>query len=175
MDADPQGSELAEAFVRRMHAEHGSALYGWALSRLGDAQDAEEVVADTLARAWRYYDQFDPARGTERSWVFAIARNAATDRHRRRGRHLRLLAGVPTEEAVHDAGIESYAESTVVKEALHNLPEHHRAVVIEAYFEGRSVNQIASRLGIPGGTVKSRLYYALRALRTALEEEGILG
>ncbi len=62
----------------------------------------------------------------------------------------------------------------MVRDALSDLADHHRQVIVEAYFQGRSSIEIADRLGIPAGTVKSRLYYGLRALRSALEERGVL-
>lgn len=169
------GTDEAARFVRRLHSEHGSALYGWALRRLGDPLDAEEVVAESLVKAWNKHSQFDPERGTERAWLFGILRNAATDHHRGQARHLRLITeGSPSEEGT-DSGIEAMAESTVVREALLDLSDEHREVIVEAYFAGRSVSQISARVGIPPGTVKSRLYYGMRNLRTALEERGILG
>ena len=66
------------------------------------------------------------------------------------------------------------AEATVVQDALMDLPDHHRQVIAEAFFAGRTSRQIAERLGIPTGTVKSRLYYGMRSLRAALEERGVL-
>ena len=83
--------ENAERFVRRLHAEHSNALYSWAQRRIRNSRDAEEVIAETLVKAWRHYDQFDPQRGSERSWLFGIARNAAADHYRRSNRHLRAV------------------------------------------------------------------------------------
>lgn len=165
----------AEEFVRRLHQEHGSALFGWARKRVADERDAEEIIAETLVKAWKNYDRFDPTRGSERTWVFAIARNAANDHHRRTRRHLALVdsAEVP-EDPEADREIERFAEATVVRDALMDLPEGHRAVIVEAFFAGRTSNQIADRLDIPSGTVKSRLYYGMRRLRAALEERGVL-
>lgn len=168
-------SEKAARFVRRMHAEHGDSLYSWAVRRLGNPVDAEEVVAESLAKAWDKHDQFDPERGSERAWLFGILRNAAADHHRGKVRRLRLVTEVPRPEDETDSGIESLAESSVVRDALMDLSDEHREVIAEAYFAGRSVSQISSRLGIPSGTVKSRMYYGMRNLRTALEERGILG
>lgn len=169
------GSVDAEQFVRRLHAEHGSALYGWARRRFADERDAEEVIAETLVKAWRHHDRFDPARGSERSWVFAIARNTASDHHRSSARRLRVVQpGEVPDEPESRSEIEGMAEATVVHDALMDLSDEHRTVIIEAFFAGRTSSQIAERLDIPPGTVKSRLYYGMRRLRAALEERGLL-
>jgi RNA polymerase sigma-70 factor (ECF subfamily) len=168
-------SEEAERFVRRLHAEHGNALYGWAHRRLRDSRDAEEVIAETLVKAWRHYGQFDPQRGSERSWLFGIARNAAADHYRRSSRHLRAVPSDDVFEPLEEPSeMNRIAEASVVQDALMELPDHHREVIVEAYFAGRTCRQIAERLGIPTGTVKSRLYYGMRSLRAALEERGVL-
>lgn len=168
-----EAPDEAEDFVRRLHAEHGSALYAWALRRLGNPHDAEEAVAETLVKAWRHHDRFDPRRGSERGWLFAILRNTAVDTHRRNRAHLRLVEGGAEPES-DDPGFDAIAESAIVREAMMELSENHREAIMEAYFAGRTVAQIAERHGIPPGTVKSRLYYGMRSLRTALEERGIL-
>lgn len=171
---DRAGTDEADRFVRRVHAEHGAALYGWAVRRLGDRSDAEEVVAESLVKAWRKHDQFDPERGSEKSWLFAILRNTAADHHRSKARHLRIVtdSAIPQDESVSE--IDLVEESSVVRDALMELSDSHREVLVEAYFAGRTVTQISRRLGIPSGTVKSRLYYGMRNLRTSLEERGIL-
>ncbi len=171
-----RGPEDAEAFVRQLHADHGAALLGWAARRFIDRRDAEEVVAETLAKAWRSYDRFDPALGTERAWLFAILRNTAADHYRGSARRLRLVADIePPDDSVDPIDdIDRLAETTMIREALMDLSERHRQVIVEAYFAGRTVVQISKRLSIPVGTVKSRLFYGMRSLRAALEERGVL-
>lgn len=171
---DRIGLKEADRFIRRVDAEHGAALYGWAVRRLGDRNDAEEVVAESLVKAWRKYDQYDPAKGSEKSWLFGILRNTAADHHRSKARHLRIVidAAIPEDESTSE--IDLIEEASVVRDALMELSESHREVLVDAYYAGRSVTQISRRLGIPAGTVKSRLYYAMRNLRTSLEERGIL-
>jgi RNA polymerase sigma-70 factor (ECF subfamily) len=170
------GAHEAEAFVRRLCDDHGDAVFGWALGRFADRRDAEEVAAETMVRAWRNHHQFDPERGSERSWVFGIARTTAADRHRRTKRHLRA---VPESEAsgepVDDRAIHRIAEATLVREALLGLSTPHREAIVLAHYEGMTVAEIASQLAVPEGTVKSRLYYGMRSLRAALEERGVLG
>ena len=168
------GLEGGEALTRRLHAEHAEALYRWALGRVTDPRDAEEVVAETLVRAWRHYDQYDPSRGSERSWIFGIARNAVTDHYRQSRRRLKVVRDGEVSEAPVEGGIESLADISLVRDALDGLSPNHRAVIVEAFFEGMTISEIAQKLGIPEGTVKSRIYYGMKALRAALEEEGVL-
>ncbi len=170
-----QMREATEVFIRDLSTDHGPALLAWARRRLGDDHAAEELVQDVLVRAWRHQDQFDPDRGSERQWLFGIARHAVIDRQRADGRRLRLVGTQRAERpAPDDGGIDQVAERSLIVEALAGLPERHREVVTEAYYGGRSVKEIAARLGIPEGTVKSRMFYAMRALRGALEEKGVL-
>ena len=160
--------------MRRLCADHGDALFGWALSRFEDRRDAEEVVAETVVRAWRHHHQYDPGRGSERSWIFGIVRNAAADHYRRNRRHLAVVSEADTERSSDEGTIDQIAESTLVKDCLMSLSEAHREVLVHAHFGGLTVSEIANRLGVPPGTVKSRLYYGMRSLRAALEECGVL-
>ncbi len=165
----------AQPVIESMSRDHSAALLAWARQRFADPRDAEEVVVDTLVRAWRGIDQFDPARGTQRAWLFGIARNAAADHHRRSHRHLRAVpVGEPVEDARPDAELERVVEASHVRDALGALSEEHRSAVVEAYYDGRTTTQIAARHQVPPGTVKSRLYYALKAMRAHLEERGVL-
>lgn len=170
MSAEP---DPASALTERLHAEHASALYNWARGRVADRRDAEELVSETLVRAWRHYDQFDPARGSERAWIFGIARNAVIDMHRRSQRRLR-----PVSDVVPDVGEPSAAdrivEISLISDALADLSDQHRTVILEAFVHGLDTNEIAARIGIPPGTVKSRMYYGMRSLRAALEEREVL-
>ena len=161
-------------FVRRLCADHGDAVFNWAQGRFDDRRDAEEVVAETMVRAWRRHHQYDPERGSERSWIFGIAKNTAVDHFRRSRRHLQVVDAEVAEELVEETGVDRIAESTLVKEALGDLSDAHKEVLVLAHFGGLTVTEMAERLGVPTGTVKSRLFYAMRSLRGALEERGIL-
>lgn len=172
---DGTGPSDPQLLARALYETHGPALESWAHSRFADHQLAEEVVQETVLAAWRRYDQYDPARGSERAWMFGIARNVAATRHQRNRRHLRA---VPTDPVVDvgldDAELARVAERSLVADAVRELSGDHRAVVTAAYWEGMSTREIAARLGIPDGTVKSRLHYALRILRAHLEEREVL-
>jgi RNA polymerase sigma-70 factor (ECF subfamily) len=171
----PVGQSAGQLVIENLSRAHSAVLLTWARGRFADPRDAEEVVAETLVRAWRHHDQFDPARGSERAWLFGIARNTAVDHHRRSRRHLgSTLVAEPVELAADDIDLDRLVESSHVRDALEALSDEHRAALIEAYYNGRTTTQIALRHHLPPGTVKSRLYYALRAMRGHLEERGVV-
>ena len=163
-----------DAAVRAFHREHGPALHAWARQHSTDPRHADDIVQETFVLAWRKQHQYDPARGSERAWLFGIARNVAVDQHRRRSRHLRAVPTADLPEPLDDTGVERAAETSHVRDAVRSLSEAHREVVVETYYRGRSVRETAERLGIPEGTVKSRLHHAMRALRSELERTEVL-
>jgi RNA polymerase sigma-70 factor (ECF subfamily) len=161
--------------ARDLYLAHGPALEHWSRGRFDDAQVAEEVVQEVVLAAWRKYDQFDPARGSERAWMFGIAHNVAASRHARGRRHLRSVPTATTPEvAVDDAEMTRLVEHSLIVDAMKSLSADHRAVIVAAFWDRLSTHEISDRLGIADGTVKSRIHYALRALRSALEERKVL-
>jgi len=166
--------ESATALMQQLHDEHASALWGYCLSLTGhDRAKAEDVVQETLLRAWRNLDRLDTDDRPVRPWLFTVAQHLAVDAHRaRRARPQEVgdaaLAAVPDLDQ-----IEGALDRIVVTDALESLSAEHRAVIVETYYRGRTVAEAAGVLGIPPGTVKSRCYYALRALKLALAERGV--
>lgn len=164
-----------EELVRELYAQHGTALFGYVLRLVrGDRQRAEDVVQETLLRAWRHREALDPARGSQRVWLATVARNIVVDGERAR----RARPPEVREDALHvlpaeDGDLDRAMLSWEVMDVLAVLSPHHREVLLEVYYRGHSVAEAAARLGIPKGTVKSRTYYALRQLRLLLEERGI--
>ena len=169
---------MADAFltqetgVREAYAAHAGELYGFALRSLGDSALAEEAVQDTFLRAWRAGDHFDPELGSLRTWLFAILRNVVADLGRARAARPRVGGSLP--EQGHDP-FEDMLLTWQVEEALRRIGEQHRRVLVETYLRGRPYAEIAAELGVPEGTIKSRVYYGLKALRNALEEMGYEG
>jgi RNA polymerase sigma-70 factor, ECF subfamily len=161
-----------ERGVRQAYAAHSGELYGFALRSLGDRGMAEEAVQETFLRAWRAGDRFDPQLGSLRTWLFAILRNVVIDLGRARAARPAVAAGSP--EPGHEP-LEQVLLSWQVEEALRRIGDEHRRVLVETYYRGRPYAEVAADLGIPEGTVKSRVYYGLRALRNALEELGYDG
>ncbi len=158
--------------VRSLYAEHAIPLLRYVLRITdGDRQRAEDIVQETLLRAWQHPEAI--ADRPARPWLFAVARNLAVDAHRaRRARPAEVGEGSLATVAVPDEA-DRVLESWAVAEALAALRPDHRQVLLETYYHGRSVTEAAAVLGIPLGTVKSRAFYALRALRLALEERGL--
>jgi RNA polymerase sigma-70 factor (ECF subfamily) len=161
------------ALMRELHDEHAAALWTYCLGLTGqDRARAEDVVQETLLRAWRNFSALDESRGSVRGWLFTVARNIVIDESRtKRWRFELTVADVP-ETAVSDSD-DQLLQSWVVTEAVTQLSEDHRAVLLECYYRGASVAEAARRLGVPEGTVKSRTHYALRALKLALQEMGV--
>lgn len=172
-------STADEELVRTLYAEHAGPLFGYALRLTGgDRQRAEDVVQETLLRAWRHPEVLDPARGPARAWLCTVARNLVIDEHRsRRARPTEIgdepLVALADSAPGPDDEYERAMLSFQMADALTALSPDHRAVLLETYYRGRSVAEAARVLGIPEGTVKSRTYYALRALRLACEERGL--
>jgi RNA polymerase sigma-70 factor (ECF subfamily) len=167
-----RGALTGEREVREAYAAHAGELYGFARRSLGDSGLAEEAVQETFLRAWQAGGRFDPELGSLRTWLFAILRNVVIDLSRARAARPGVSAGSP--EAVHEP-LEKALLAWQVEEAMRRIGEQHRQVLIETYYRGRPHAEVAAQLGVPEGTVKSRVYYGLRALRNALEEMGYDG
>ncbi|MFJ5999920.1 sigma-70 family RNA polymerase sigma factor [Streptomyces sp. NPDC092370] len=164
-----------DAFVENLYDQYGPLLLRYAARLLdGDWHKAEDIFQEAAARAWKRAG-FLCTRGEHvRPWLFTVVKNLVVDHHR--ARRIRPLDWMPAEEpdAVRD-GTDSTLTSHVVLEALRDLNERQRTVIQLMYYLGCSVAQAAEHLGVPPGTVKSRAFYAMRALRKALEERGVLG
>jgi RNA polymerase sigma-70 factor (ECF subfamily) len=162
-----------EALVRALYSEHAAALWAFVVPLVGgDRIRAQDVVQETMLRAWRHPDVLDHERGSVRPWLFTVARNIVVDEWRRH----RTDRDVPLEdgrETVEDDRTDAVLDSWIVGDALSRLSADHRAVLEQCYYQGRTTADAARVLGIPEGTVKSRAHYALRALRLALQEMGV--
>lgn len=170
------GHERAEERLRRIYAEHGAALLAFATRACGgDRQRAEDVVQEVLVRAWRHPEVSESGPQGERAWLITVARNVAIDAFRaQRARPTEIGGAALDALAVRpgDDELDRAVEAWTVAAALDALPPHHRDVLVETFFRGRSVAEAAQVLGIPAGTVKSRAFHALRSLRRILVEGG---
>jgi RNA polymerase sigma-70 factor, ECF subfamily len=156
-----------EAGLRAAHREHAGELFRFALRQLRDTGAAEDVVQEVFLRAWRSSDT---------AWLFAIARNLVVDHVRRRA--VRPVQPVDAERLVALAGGDGgFDEATMtawtVEEALRRLSEEHRVALVETYLRGRPYGEVSAELGVPVGTVRSRVFYGLKALRLVLDEMGV--
>ena len=164
-------------WVTAAYAAHGRELYRFAVRSLGDNGLAEEAVQTTYLRAWRAAARYDESLGSLRTWLFAILRNVVVDMARARRVRPALTDTPITEQGsqrwpTSESDVDRMLVAWQVEEALRRLSPDHRGALIEIYFRSRSYEEVAIEFGIPIGTVKSRVYYALKALRLALEELG---
>ena len=163
-----------EAVLRRLWDEHAGPLLGFAL-RLngGDRGAAEDVVQETLLQAWRHPEALDPARGPLRPWLYTVARRLVIDQHRARRARPTEVGDGELPELPADDGVDAAMDRWLVTDALASLTPVHREALLHTYYAGRTVTEAAALLGVPPGTVKSRVFYALKALKLALEERGV--
>jgi RNA polymerase sigma-70 factor, ECF subfamily len=158
--------------MRALHDEHAAVLLAYVESLTnGDRARAQDVVQETLLRAWRHPHVLDQSQRSARAWLFTVARHIVVDQWRAEQSRPVIPMSEPPEQAVSD-DTDQILQRWVVNDALRQLSEDHRQVLVECFYRGRSVAEAAVRLGIPQGTVKSRTHYALHALRLALEERG---
>jgi RNA polymerase sigma-70 factor (ECF subfamily) len=171
----PPGPE--EELLRQLYHQHASSLLRFALRLTGgDRQRAEDVVQETLLRAWRNARKLAEHGGPSlRPWLVTVARRIAIDDYRSEQAR-------PTE--IYDRDLEGFTandqtdrvlSTMTVADALRTLSPPHREILVETYFQDRTVAEAAQRLGLPLGTAKSRVYYALRALRSSLEQGEVTG
>lgn len=170
-----QGVEDPDAaLVRLLHEEHAGPLYAFCVRFTGDPQRAEDVVQEVFLRAWRSLSSTDLRSRPVRPWLLHVARNLLTDAHRAsQSRPVLVANDSALESAVASDELDRAVEAWQVAAALARLSAEHREVLIHAHWMGRSVTETAAALGIPPGTVKSRTYYAVRAVKLVLEEMGV--
>jgi RNA polymerase sigma-70 factor, ECF subfamily len=161
-----------EDLMRALYTEHAGPLLRYAMHLMsGDRQRAEDIVQETLLRAWQHPEAI--ADRPARPWLFAVARNLAIDAYRAKRARPHEVGEAALEVLPGSDDADRALESWAVADALGELRPEHRSVLLETYYRGKSVAEAALALGIPAGTVKSRTFYALRALRLALEERGL--
>jgi RNA polymerase sigma-70 factor (ECF subfamily) len=174
-DVEPAKPTPEEQALAALYAEHASSVRAFIRSYASDVHRVEDVLQETFLRTWRHIDRVHLTDGNPRSYLFTTARNILTDEWRAQSRQPQLvhdesrMASAPSED-----NVEATLEALSINEALTRLSIEHREVIQTLYYDGLTVTEAAERLGIAAGTVKSRSYYAVRALRTAFDEMGIL-
>jgi RNA polymerase sigma-70 factor, ECF subfamily len=155
--------------VRELWRHHGTALLRFACKlTLGDWQRAEDIVQETLVRAWRHPEVVGTGQTPIRPWLYTVARRVAIDMWRARSPTEELADGEQPDIPEPWDRIGRTITALDVRAALATLSAPHRRVIIEMYYNDRSVAETARLLGIPPGTVKSRAHYATRQLRRIL-------
>lgn len=166
--------EECELFVQDLYEKHGHLLKRYAARMLGgDWHRAEDILQEAFARAWRHSSAFGCDTDKARPWLFTVVRNLVIDYHR-------ACQIRPPETQLSDVSEAPFSDEAdrvltarIVAEVLKQLPEQQREVITLMYFTGYTVTQVAERLGIPPGTVKSRSFYAMRELRRQLSARGV--
>jgi RNA polymerase sigma-70 factor, ECF subfamily len=160
------------AAYEKLYRRYARTVFGLALRRLGDRGRAEDAVQETFASVWRSAGTYKPERGPGAPWLYGVARNAIIDRSRARAE---TPVETPADEIAPDASPEERAEqawtSWRIHRALEALPEREREVIALAYWSDLSQSEVAKKLEIPLGTVKTRTRSALQHLAAILEEE----
>jgi RNA polymerase sigma-70 factor (ECF subfamily) len=152
-----------------LYDRYAGRLYGLGLRLLGDPGLAEELVQETFVRLWQSAGRYDPQRGSVTSFVFTIARRLAIDLRRRPSSRpfAELEANQGAERDPGDA-VDRLLVGLHVRDALSSLPDGQREVLELLYLQDLTQRQVADRVGVPLGTVKTRAFYGLRALKEAL-------
>jgi RNA polymerase sigma-70 factor (ECF subfamily) len=170
------GDDLALA---QIYDDYSATVYGLALRITGNRGAAEEITQEIFVRLWEQPDSYDPARGGLRPWLATIARRRAVDWLRRSGRQHERVKKMARErwrdvDSAEDTAI-SNAVDVAVRTAVEQLPEPNRRVLLLAYYGGLTYSGVARALGIPEGTVKSRMRTALQRLAANLAAAGVHG
>lgn len=166
---------------REVHAAYllyGPQLYRFLLRGLGDVGAAQDVTQETFLRAWRAADRYDPGLSSLRVWLFGIARHAMIDHARAASVRpwQRSLVDPPTAQAMGGSAadpVDRILDSWLVEEALRRISEAHRYAIVETYLRERPYDEVAAEAGVPVGTLRSRVFYGLRALRATMDEMGV--
>lgn len=156
--------------IREGYARFGGELYRYALSRLSDDGAAQDAVQETIVRAWRAGRTFDAAKGSLRTWLYAILRNVIIDQSSARQR-IQVLAGEQSQGRRGDHmpdHSQAVAEADQITKALGLISHDHRTAIIETYLRDRSYDDVAAELGVSVSTLRSRVYYGLKQLKFAM-------
>lgn len=155
-----------------LHRAHGQALLSYVSRLTGDKALAQDIVQESLIKLWKHSSILEQESAATRAWLFTVARNLVIDDRRsarfRRESVVEVLPDLPVED-----DLNAMLDVWMISDALTSLSEPHRRAVVSAYFLGNTVAEIAHQEEVPVGTIKSRLHYALAAIKISLQERGI--
>jgi len=164
--------EDPDATFRSLYAEHGPTLLRLATTLTdGDRGRAEDLVQETMLRAWTHSSRLDIQHRPLRAWLITVARRLAVDAHRARRTRPQEAELDEDQALTNGQAADACIDEVSIRAAIATLPSTQRRVLAEVYYRDRSVAETARILQIPPGTVKSRTFYGLRALRRALEAD----
>jgi len=164
--AEPVPTDHSSTHVlERLVSEHGKPLHRYVEKLLNDRHLAEDIVQETLIRAWHHTERLHDGQGSVRGWLMTVARHLAVDRARRASFRLEVI-GVEDRDVARSDDADAVVASVQATALLRQLPRTHRDVLVHTFLYERTVQETAEILGIPPGTVKSRRYHALSRLRS---------
>ena len=173
--ARDESARAADAAVRQLYARHAVALHRYVARFCPDRASADDIVQETFIRAWRHLPELSAEGRPVRPWLFRVARNLLIDADRAARSRPATVQAEPAEQGRDDTGLSQVLDRQLVADALKQLSPAHRAVLVKVFYGGDSVTRAARQLGIPHGTARSRLHYALQALRGQLEAHEAVG
>jgi RNA polymerase sigma-70 factor, ECF subfamily len=169
---DAPGGELPgdpDAAIRQLYSRHARALHAYVARFCPDRASADDIVQETFIRAWRHLPQLSADDRPIRPWLYRVARNLLTDANRA-AQARPVTVPEPPAEIGTDSGLEEVLDRQLVSAALAHLSPVHQSVLVQTFYRGGTMAMVARELGIPDGTARSRLHYALDALRQQLQE-----
>ncbi len=172
-DTQAPGGELPgdpDAAIRQLYSHYANALHGYVEQFCPDRASADDIVQETFIRAWRHLPQLSADDRPVRPWLFRVARNLLIDANRAARARPMTVQEQSAGEVGTDSGLEEILDRQLVSAALQHLSPAHQTVLVETFYRGGTMATVARELGIPYGTARSRLYYALDALRRQLQE-----
>ena len=159
-----------DAVIRELYSHHAKALHGYVAQFCPDGASADDIVQETFIRAWRHLPQLSADDRPVRPWLFRVARNLLIDANRAARARPMTVQEQAAGEVGTDSGLEEILDRQLVSAALQHLSPAHQTVLVETFYRGGTVAMVAHELGIPHGTARSRLHYALDALRKQLQQ-----
>ena len=168
---DAAGTSFArgdETALRAAYEAHGALVYSFCRRSVGDER-AKDITQEVFVSAWRGRERFDPDKGSLGGWLMGITKNRLIDNVRAEGRHSDRRADQEPNDAPAHSDVEHIGDRMLVADALRALPGRTRSVIELAYFEDLTHQQIADRLAMPLGTVKSDIRRGLTRIRHQLE------
>lgn len=157
-----------DALVESLYVDYGKRMLTYATMMTGDARVAEDIVQEALIRAWQHREALLNKPGSTRGWFFTVVHRIVIDQARAYAARPVEVSQSHIPEGTVDDPAPLVDNTVVVEQALRSLSAEHREVLVEVFYRGRTIREVAALLRIPSGTVKSRVFYALRSLRNVI-------
>jgi RNA polymerase sigma-70 factor, ECF subfamily len=161
----------ADAAIRQLYSDHAEALFSYVRRFCLDQAGPDDIVQETFIRAWRHLPQLRADNRPIRPWLFRVARNLLTDADRAARSRPVMVPASSAEYTGDESTLGQVLDRQLLCDALRHLSPAHRTVLVETFYNGGTTAVVARQLGIPHGTARSRLHYALHALRAHLQDQ----